>query len=125
VPKVQSWRSRIGAILSALEQIEATVLDRSDMEELFKLQRRAALRLMERVGPIEEAGEWRIDRVNCSIGFRNSALRREMRTSGPGRCAMPCGRRNRRITDFAPNCAGWGVPIRLPGRFPRRYSPRG
>jgi hypothetical protein len=63
VPKVQSWRSRIGAIISALEQTEATVLDRRDMEELFKLQRRAALRLMERVGPIEEAGEWRIDRV--------------------------------------------------------------
>ncbi len=63
MPKVQSWRSRIGAIISALEQAEATVLDRSDMEELFKLQRRAALRLMERVGPTEEAGEWRIDRV--------------------------------------------------------------
>ena len=63
MPKVQSWRSRIVAIISALEQTEATVLDRSDMEELFKLQRRAALRLMERVGPTEEAGEWRIDRV--------------------------------------------------------------
>jgi hypothetical protein len=63
VPKVQSWRSRIGAIISALEQTEAAVLDRSDVEELFKLQRRAALRLMERVGPIEQAGEWRIDRV--------------------------------------------------------------
>jgi len=63
VPKVQSWRSRIGAIISALEQTEAAVLDRSDVEELFKLQRRAALRLMERIGPIEQAGEWRIDRV--------------------------------------------------------------
>jgi hypothetical protein len=63
VPKVQSWRGRIGAIISALEQTEAAVLDRSDVEELFKLQRRAALRLMERVGPIEQAGEWRIDRV--------------------------------------------------------------
>jgi hypothetical protein len=63
VPKVQSWRSRIGAIISALERTEATELNRSDMEGLFRLQRRAALRLMERVGPTEEAGEWRIDRV--------------------------------------------------------------
>jgi hypothetical protein len=63
VPKVQSWRSRIGAIISALEQTEAAVLDRSDVEALFQLQRRAALRLMERVGPIEQAGEWRIEQA--------------------------------------------------------------
>jgi hypothetical protein len=63
VPKVQSWRSRIGAILSALEQTEVTELDRSDVEELFQLQRRAALRLMERIGPTEQEGEWRIDRI--------------------------------------------------------------
>ena len=61
--RVIGWRSRIGAIISALEQTEAAVLDRSDVEALFQLQRRAALRLMERVGPIEQAGEWRIDRV--------------------------------------------------------------
>ena len=46
MPKLQSWRNRIGAIISALEQTEAAVLDRSDVEYLFKLQRRAALRLM-------------------------------------------------------------------------------
>jgi hypothetical protein len=46
VPKVQSWRSRIGAIMSALEQTEAAVLDRSDVEELFKMQRRAARRTL-------------------------------------------------------------------------------
>jgi hypothetical protein len=63
VPKVQSWRGRIGAIISALEQTEATVPDRSDLEELFHLQRRVALRLMEGVGPTEQAGEWRIDRA--------------------------------------------------------------
>jgi hypothetical protein len=63
VPKVQSWRGRIGSIISALEQTEATVLDRSDVEELFQLQRRAALRLMERVGPTKQTGEWRIDRA--------------------------------------------------------------
>jgi hypothetical protein len=63
VPKVQSWRGRIGAIIAALEGAEVTALDRSDIERLFQLQRRAALRLMERVGPIEQAGEWRIDRV--------------------------------------------------------------
>jgi hypothetical protein len=33
------------------------------VEELFQLQRRAALRLMERVGPTEQQGEWRIDKV--------------------------------------------------------------
>jgi hypothetical protein len=63
VPKVQSWRSRIGSIISALEATEAAALVRSDVEALFQLQRRAALRLMERVGPTEEAGEWRVDRV--------------------------------------------------------------
>jgi hypothetical protein len=63
VPKPQSWRSRIGAIILALERTDATVLDRSDVETLFQLQRRAALRLMERIGPTEEAGEWRIDRI--------------------------------------------------------------
>jgi len=63
VPKVQSWRGRIGSIISALEQTDATVLARSEVEELFQLQRRAALRLMERVGPTEQAGEWRVDRA--------------------------------------------------------------
>jgi hypothetical protein len=34
VPKLQSWRSRIGAIISALERTEAAVVDRSDVEDL-------------------------------------------------------------------------------------------
>ena len=62
MPKVQSWRNRIGAIIAALEQAEATELDRRDVEEIFQLQRRAALRLMERHAPTERDGEWRIDR---------------------------------------------------------------
>jgi hypothetical protein len=125
VPKVQSWRSRIGAILSALEQIEATVLDRSDMEELFKLQRRAALRLMERVGPIEEAGEWRIDRVQLLDWLQklSSQERDEEERSRKVRNALrQAEQENNRLRA---ELRRLGVPIRLPGRFPRRYSPRG
>jgi hypothetical protein len=34
MPKVQSWGNRIGAIIAALGETEATVLGRSDMEDL-------------------------------------------------------------------------------------------
>jgi hypothetical protein len=94
VPKVQSWRNRIGAIISALEQAEAAVLDRRDVEELFKLQRRAALRLMERVGPIEQAGEWRIDRVQLLDWLRKLSSQERDEDERFRKVAMPCGRRN-------------------------------
>jgi hypothetical protein len=58
-----SWLHRTGAILVALEEA-APLLDRGTIEKVFELQRRAALRLMERFDPVGvgENGEWRIRR---------------------------------------------------------------
>ncbi len=60
--KLHSWRGRIAAIVAALEGSEAAVLDRRDVEALFHLQRRAALRLMERFAPAQQGSAWRIER---------------------------------------------------------------
>jgi hypothetical protein len=62
MPKAHSWQHRIPTIAIALEMMSANQLDRSHIEVLFGIQRRAALRLMEAVGPSEHGGEWRVDR---------------------------------------------------------------
>lgn len=62
MPRAHSWRGRTGEIVSALELMEIPALSRSDIEILFRVQRRAALRLMEAVGPAESYGEWKVDR---------------------------------------------------------------
>jgi hypothetical protein len=91
VPKVQRWRGRMGAIISALEQTEAAVLDRSDVEELFKGPTAASTPADGTRRATEEAGESRVDR-----GRPLKGLQRERRTSGPGRCAMLCDRPSRK-----------------------------
>jgi hypothetical protein len=125
--RVQSWRSRIGAILAALEAAEVTVLDRRDMEKLFQLQRRAALRLMERVGPIEQAGEWRIDRAGLLEWLQklNSQERDEDERSRKVRNALrQAEQENNRLRAELrrlgrPDPAAWTVP---PEVFAARMS---
>lgn len=63
MPRAHSWTGRTAEILSALMRLDAAQLDRGDVESLFAVQRRAALRLMEIIGPSEQAGEWRVDRL--------------------------------------------------------------
>jgi len=63
MPRAHSWTGRTAEILSALRRLDAAQLDRGDVESLFSVQRRAALRLMEIIGPSEQAGEWRVDRL--------------------------------------------------------------
>jgi hypothetical protein len=70
VPKVQRWRGRIGAIISALEQTEAAVLDRGDVEELFKGPTAASTPADGTRRATEEAGESRVDRVRPLKGFQ-------------------------------------------------------
>jgi hypothetical protein len=120
VPKVQSWRGRIGAIISALEQTEATVLDRSDVEELFQLQRRAALRLMERVGPTEQAGEWRIDRARLLEWLRKLGAHERDEDERSRKVRRPRSRRNWRTASSGPSSVSWAGTTRPPGQSRRR-----
>lgn len=62
MPRAHSWQGRIGEITQALEATASDKLARRDIELLFGIQRRAALRLMQAVGPSEKGGEWRVDR---------------------------------------------------------------
>jgi hypothetical protein len=58
-----SWGDRIEQILSAVDALDCAELRRSDVELLFGIQRRAALRLMEKLTPeILPSGDWQIDR---------------------------------------------------------------
>jgi hypothetical protein len=58
-----SWGDRIEQILMAVDALDCAELKRSDVESLFGIQRRAALRLMEKLTPeILPLGDWQIDR---------------------------------------------------------------
>ena len=63
MPRTHSWIGRTAEILSALKQLDLALLAREDVQEVFGLQRRAALRLMGLVGPVEQQDGWRVDRV--------------------------------------------------------------
>jgi hypothetical protein len=62
MPRAHSWRGRIPEILAALENVQIVQLGRSDVETLFAIQRRAALRLMEALEPSLLGDAWRVDR---------------------------------------------------------------
>ena len=59
-----SWGQRIDSIIGAVEAMTCENLNRSDMEAIFRIQRRAALRMMEKFNPERsESGEWFIRRI--------------------------------------------------------------
>jgi hypothetical protein len=73
VPRVHSWRRRIRDIIVALDSTDTVQLGRAEMETLFGLQRRAALRLMKAVEPSIEGNEWRIERNHLLTWLRDVA----------------------------------------------------
>jgi hypothetical protein len=70
MPKVKASATRWESSCPLWKQTEAAVLDCRDVEKLFHLQPRAALRLMEHVGPTNHAGEWQVDTVRVVEWFR-------------------------------------------------------
>ena len=63
MPFPRSWLPRLPAILAAVEGAPADHFDREAIVQLFALQRRAALSLMEEVGPLRlRTGRWVVSR---------------------------------------------------------------
>jgi hypothetical protein len=62
VPRSSSWRHRVSQILTALRTLDCAELQRAQIESLFGLQRRAALRLMAPLVSASRNGSWQVDR---------------------------------------------------------------
>lgn len=81
-----SWSDRVEQILLALDTLDGAELQRSDIELLFGLQRRAALRLMEKLTPsVLPSGDWQIsrDRLREWLGaVRAELLHDSLRSEG-------------------------------------------
>jgi len=64
MPRVDTWRSEVSSILNALESLESIdFLCRQDIENLFRLKKRAALRLLAKLQTRRCKGEMRVSRA--------------------------------------------------------------
>jgi hypothetical protein len=81
-----SWSHRVEQILLAVDALACAELQRSDIELIFGIQRRAALRLMEKLAPdVLPAGDWQIDRDRLRewlAEIRAESLRDASRSDG-------------------------------------------
>jgi hypothetical protein len=71
MPRAESWRQRVEQISATLEKSQVDFLSRGDVETLFQLQRRAALRLMQRFNPELKSYKWRIKRLALLKWLKN------------------------------------------------------
>jgi hypothetical protein len=62
MPRFSSWRHRVSQILTALRTLDCAELQRAQIEPLFGLQPRAALRLMAPLVSASRNGSWQVDR---------------------------------------------------------------
>jgi hypothetical protein len=62
MPRSSSWRHRVSQILAALRTLDCEELQRAQIESLFGLQRRAALRLMAPLVSASRNGSWQVNR---------------------------------------------------------------
>jgi hypothetical protein len=62
MPRSSSWRHRVSQILAALRTLDCEELQRAQIESLFGLQRRAALRLMAPLVSESRNGSWQVKR---------------------------------------------------------------
>jgi hypothetical protein len=62
MPRSSSWRYRVSQILAALRTLDCEELQRAQIESLFGLQRRAALRLMAPLVSESRNGSWQVKR---------------------------------------------------------------
>ncbi len=82
MPRSSSWRHRVSQILAALRTLDCEVLQRAQIESLFGLQRRAALRLMAPLVSASRNGSWQVDRqrlIKWLEGFEQEATEEEKR----------------------------------------------
>jgi hypothetical protein len=71
-----SWRHRVSQILTALRTLDCEELQRAQIESLFGLHRRAALRLMAPLVSASRNGSWQVDRprlIHWLEGFEQEA----------------------------------------------------
>jgi hypothetical protein len=62
MPRPASWRYRIFEILAVLRTLDHAELDRAQIESVFGLQRRAAIRMMAPFVAGNRKGSWRVER---------------------------------------------------------------
>ncbi|WP_433964438.1 hypothetical protein [Tunturiibacter gelidiferens] len=82
MPRSSSWRHRVSQILTALRTLDCEELQRAQIESLFGLQRRAALRLMAPLVSASRNGSWQVDRqrlIQWLEGFEQQATEEEKR----------------------------------------------
>ncbi|WP_433972816.1 hypothetical protein [Tunturiibacter lichenicola] len=82
MPRSSTWRHRVSQILTALRTLDCEELQRAQIESLFGLQRRAALRLMAPLVSASRNGSWQVDRqrlIQWLEGFEQEATEEEKR----------------------------------------------
>jgi hypothetical protein len=62
MPRPASWRYRISEILAVLRMLDHAELNRAQVESIFGLQRRAAIRMMTPFVAGNRKGSWRVER---------------------------------------------------------------
>src|SRR5271170_2654338 len=62
MPRSSIWRHRVSQILTALRTLDCEELQRAQIESIFGLQRRAALRLMAPLVSESRNGSWQVKR---------------------------------------------------------------
>jgi hypothetical protein len=62
MPRPASWRYRISEILTILRTLDYAELERAQIESVFGLQRRAAIRMMAPFVAGNRNGSWRVER---------------------------------------------------------------
>lgn len=73
----RTWLPRADEILDVLRHMKSHALDRPAIEELFQLQRRAAITLMQQAGATGEKGKpWEIERTSL-LSWVESVIREE------------------------------------------------
>ena len=66
MPVPPTWIPRLPEILAAVKSLPSRELDREQIMRLFRIKRRAALLLMQRLEPKVVRGSWRIDRLRLA-----------------------------------------------------------
>lgn len=73
MPTPRTWLPRAQEILGVLDRMSTSLLDREAVENLFEIQRRAAILLMRDVGPIKQGVSFRVERQHLMDWVRKIA----------------------------------------------------
>jgi hypothetical protein len=79
MPFPRSWLPRIAAIVAAVKGWPADQLDRDAVAQIFTLKRRAAISLMEEIGPVRlRTGRWVLSREKLLLFLEGQAREAEI-----------------------------------------------